>query len=324
MENLVFNNFKNKVFWILGIFINLLISFNINGYATDVPTNQAAVLQFTKDDKNIIVVASCHTVSLANSLSKELYSELVNKSTKLFVEHYLGNMALKFLEKGYIVKLERGNNLENKKIKNLDLIFQMLDNKEYHLIKGFDFDKEGEAQYLEKFNFRDILKWEPWIAYMLISNEITLRIMREYGEGMEFELIKMFTEASKDIEFLETPKEIFNIYKQYGGSEFKDSSFKESFLSLTSPDEFNIKKSGFTKFDQRCTLSKINIDTTQHPKSVNIRNKLWVNKILKEVLPKMEANESVLMVVGYGHLSGSEGLIKLLKNANFEVTELTQ
>jgi uncharacterized protein YbaP (TraB family) len=139
--------------------------------------------------------------------------------------------------------------------------------------------------------------------------------------GIEEELLKIAREDKKEIKGLET--------MQFQASVFDSIPYEwQAKELLKNIDSFSVYKE---EFDQMVTLYKNQqLDSMQNMliKSefgsdqyenilLNDRNKKWVNE-LNEIMKK----ESVFVAVGAGHLTGSYGLITLLRKEGYTLEPL--
>jgi len=178
------------------------------------------------------------------------------------------------------------------------------------IIESLDLDSDKKEEVA--FTFSSLRAFKPWVAALLLSNQNMLKLMGETG-GVELSMARLFTEEKKIVGYLETTREVFDIYDK--APDFDTKEFHKLLLISTSARDFQFFKDDMLNIVMPEKIRFIN-HNKKYPKNVVSRNELWLPKI-KDIAESLDIQyKKCLIIVGFGHLMGKYGIIARLKNSD--------
>lgn len=271
------------------------------------------IFKFVKGKKIITLIGSCHEAPLHTALDEETIQWMLKEHHELYIEHKIDNMALEFLRDSEKFPVENKEHvwIDERSARTL----QLMSKHNKNLINGFH-NYDVSNPILVGFNYNDIPKLKPWAADLLLSTQLVLKIMSETGGGMEVKIAELFSQHSKPIKYLEDYKDIYDAFEKHHTDIMQiKASFVSILVCLTSDEEYQLAKSARTS-TKGCTIESAKNINTKHPPSVEERNVKWV-----ETINNIPDHTPTLIVIGFGHLSGQHGLIKLLGDNGWQLVD---
>lgn len=271
------------------------------------------IFKFVKGGKIITLIGSCHEAPLREALDEEIIQWMLKEHHELYIEHKIDNMALEFLRDSEEFPVENKDHawIDERSVR----ILQLVSKRNKNLINGFH-NYDVSNPILVDFNYNNIPKLKPWAADLLVSTQLVLKIMSETGGGMEVKIAELFSQHGKPIKYLENYKDIYDAFeKHHTDIEQIKINFMPTLLCLANDEEYQLAKSARTS-TKGCTIESAKNMSTKHPPSVGERNMKWV-----ETINNIPDHTPTLIVIGFGHLSGQHGLIKLLGDKGWQLVD---
>ncbi|MFB0521545.1 MAG: TraB/GumN family protein [Desulfatiglandales bacterium] len=158
-------------------------------------------------------------------------------------------------------------------------------------------------------------RFKPWICALILTSMEFQRLGFHSRYGVDTYFLNKANKDGKEIIFLETPEYQLGLFTKMGKTEqesFLRQTLKELEVLETMASEMaNSWKTG----DVDKLESIIKISFKEHPdmydRFIVQRNRKWVSQITD----LMKQNDNVLVIVGAGHLVGTESILELLEKA---------
>ena len=304
-----FNTLQNKLYFLVILFLMNCQLINVNA-AEQFSLNENPplfLMENPKTGKKIYLLGTVHTAIFKEALGDHI-SRLLQETVfdQVMIEHELKNIAYDFLNKNPDHKIDE----ELKKTDQWHILTSRLQSLKSKGIKLF-LTSDNEVD----FDFGKLCNEPFWLINLILSVDLNLRIMNKFNTGMEKYIINSLSKDRNILSYLETPDEIYSIMSKYHG---QDHEYMDNNLAVSDTISSSLVKRKFDPyFKTHTNLKNYNItgllSHSSHPESVIQRNLLWLEKIKVQ----MEKHNTVLIAVGFGHLTGSHGLLKLMHDQGF-------
>lgn len=178
---------------------------------------------------------------------------------------------------------------------------------------------KGMGLDLEKFN-----KFKPWMVAMTVVHREMIRMGLDPNFGVDLHFLRK-ARGKKEILELEGVEFQINLFENFSKKE------SELFL-LTSvleadqiADEVDDTVSAWMKGDEEKLAKLLTDNVEKNPELKNVYKKIAVDRnpgMLNKIVSFIKKGKKCFVVVGAAHIVGKEGLVQLLRNKGYKVTQL--
>lgn len=171
----------------------------------------------------------------------------------------------------------------------------------------------------------DFIKYKPWMVASVMLQQALAKLGFNPTNGIDFHFLNKAAEAKKPIFELEGIEYQLNLFNSFSKAEMEKFLLSSIVESDQSPQMFEQLVATWQKGDVEHMEKLLTENISQYPdlnnfyeKLIDVRNKNMTEKIDK----LLKEGKKVMVVVGAAHMVGKEGIVQLLINKGYKVSQL--
>jgi uncharacterized protein YbaP (TraB family) len=256
---------------------------------------------------NSYLLGSVHLLKKEHYPLKKVIEDSFEQSDVLVLEIDLSGDNL---IKAGMYMLEKGKYQGEKTLKD------DISEKTYQLLK-----EKAESMGM---NFEWLIKWKPWMAALNILERKLMNLGYNPMQGIDMYFLNK-SQGKKEIQGLETVELQVGLFENFSKEE------SEKFLLSTIMEADQLEK----EMDKTVTAwSTGDVETMEKATEETIRESPELEafykklnddrnvQMVEEIISLLKTDKKYFIVVGAAHMVGKSGIVQLLKNKGYEVTQL--
>ena len=164
-----------------------------------------------------------------------------------------------------------------------------------------------------------LAEWRPWFIVVMLQAISSRRALPE--EGVDEFFMRRAAKRSRPVIGLETVQEHAGVYSGLTDRESEILLLTTFIPSGVAMGRDNIMKA-WRRGDADALAMMMQRESAEfpafHERLVNARNRAWIPKIEKFI----ESGQTYFVVVGAGHLGGSNGVLSLLRAKGYQIAQM--
>lgn len=178
---------------------------------------------------------------------------------------------------------------------------------------------KGMGIKLEKFN-----KFKPWMVAMTVVHREMIRMGLDPNFGIDLYFLRK-ARGKKEILELEGVEFQINLFENFTKKESELFLLKSILEADQIANEVDDTVDAWLKGDEEKLAKLLTDNVVKNPELKNVYNKIAVDRnpgMLKKIVSFIKKGKKCFVVVGAAHVVGKDGLVQLLRDSGYNVTQL--